>query len=158
MNDISIRLLAEALIEIATRLTPLQRQILSLMCEAPDNTLSGGEIAQKLGLKHHAIVTTAVTQLAKGLIALSGVVPPRGSAGAISWWRVLFSNPSSTDKHRGFLWRLRPGLRDAAIECGIGCDYSVTSLPAKLQDEGAEKKCLTQFRTAGKPRLPSGKS
>jgi hypothetical protein len=100
-------LCAEALIGVADSLTPRQREMLVLMCMAPQNELSAGEIAHHMGLSHHGPINFEAANLAKRLTKLSGVQPPKRSDGSTRWWQVLFTGRYSRDA-RGFLWRLRP--------------------------------------------------
>ncbi len=111
-------LLAEALIRIAGSLTARQREMLTLLCEAPQNELSCGEIAHCMGLPHHGPINLEAANLAKRLTELSEVQPPKRPDGSTRWWHVLFTGRNSREG-RGFLWRLRPELRDAAVEYGL---------------------------------------
>lgn len=113
-------LLRQALTRIASSLTSRQREMLAHLCDVPGNELSGGELARKMGLAHHVAVTGEVVNLAKRLTEMSGVEPPKRKNGSTRWWAVLFTGRySREDRGRGFLWRLRPELRDAAIECRL---------------------------------------
>ncbi len=120
---------AEALIRIAPTLTVRQREILALLCDAPQNELSAGEIARRMGLPHHGPINLEAANLAKRVIESSGVAPPKRKDGSTRWWLVLFTGRYSRSGTRGFLWRLRPELRDMAIECGIADSPSFRLYP-----------------------------
>lgn len=121
---------AEALIRIADSLTPRQREMLGLLCDAPRNELSAGELAHKMGLAHHGTVNLEAVHLAKRLTEMSGVEPPKRNDGSTRWWLVPFTGRYSREERgRGFLWRLRPELRDAAIECRLVEETSVNLYP-----------------------------
>jgi 5-methylcytosine-specific restriction enzyme A len=121
---------AEALIRIANSLTPRQREILALLCDAPRNELSAGELAHKMRLAHHGAVILEAVNLAKRLTEMSGVGPPKREDGSTRWWLVPFTGRYSREnRDRGFLWRLRPELRDAAIECRLVDETSVNLYP-----------------------------
>jgi predicted HNH restriction endonuclease len=88
-----------------------------MLCTAPGNELSAGEIAFRLGLSHHAPVNRELARLAKLLTSAAGVEPPRRPDGSARWWAVVATGRYSDDQH--FLWRLRPQLRDAAVLLGL---------------------------------------
>jgi len=118
---------AEALIRIADTLTPQQRELLALLCDAPGNELSGGDLAHRMGLAHHAAVTRVAVKLAKRLTEVSGVEPSKRNKGTTRWWPVLFTGRK--ERGRGFLLRLRPELRDAPIGCQLVDERSVNLYP-----------------------------
>jgi 5-methylcytosine-specific restriction enzyme A len=120
--------------------------MLALLCDAPDNELSAGELARHLGIDHHVILNSEAAHLAKQLIDASGVEPPRREDGSIRWWVVPFSGRcSSREPGRRFLWRLRPEIRDALIECGFIAErilrlYPESATPSLV--EGGTKTVL----------------
>lgn len=99
-------------------LTVLQQDLLAALVAAPNNELSGGQIARLLGLSHHAGLNSAIVGLAKALTRAVEVEPPKRNDGTPRWWHVVASGRRSEDGER-FLWRLRPDLRDAAIGAGF---------------------------------------
>jgi len=107
-----------ALEHIGDKVSARQRKILAMFALAPENELSGGELAQLLGLSHHAPVNREVSGLGKLLADAAGVAPPVRRNGSPRWWNVIATGRGSEDGRR-FLWRLRPHLRDAAKELGL---------------------------------------
>lgn len=133
--DDNASLCAEALIGLAGNLTSRQREMLSLLCEAPGNELSAGEIAHRMGLAHHAPINTEAANLAKRLTKAAGIEPPKRRDESSRWWPVLFTGRYSPEQRsRGFLWRLRPEFLDAAIECGLTDASSINLYPETSTD------------------------
>lgn len=111
-------------------LTTLQKGLLSALVVAPGNELSAGQIARLLGLRHHAGVNGAIVSLAKTLTKVVGVRAPKRKDGTSRWWHVVAEGRRSEDGGR-FIWRLRPALRDAAIQVGF-CALDDRAFPDDL--------------------------
>ena len=109
---------ASALEQTRASLTTLEIDLLSALVAAPDNELRAGQIATLLGITHHAALNGAIVRLAKKLTKVVGVEAPKRRDGTPRWWHVVAQGRYSAD-HSLFFWKLRPALRDAAIEVGI---------------------------------------
>lgn len=113
---------ALALERVLGKLTKLQRGLLEALVDAPDEGLSGKQIATLLGLEHHAGVNRAIVSLAMRLTKAVGVEPPKRQAtttrGVERWWHVVALGRTAPGNR--FIWKLRPALRDAARAAGLG--------------------------------------
>lgn len=127
---------ALALERVLGRLTWIQRGVLEALVDAPEDGLSGKQIATLLGLEHHAGVNGAIVGLAKRLTKAVGVEPPKRSLTTTRsverWWHVVALGRTAPGNR--FIWRLRPELCDAARAAGLGADAE--SAFAEERDEG----------------------
>lgn len=118
---------ATAFAEIAPTLSERQRDILAILCAAPDHELSGGQIARLLSC-HHATINLDLAGIAKKLVRAAGVEAPRREDGTARWWYVVATGQYIPDRKR-FIWKLRPEIAAEMGNLGLS---SLTPLAEEL--------------------------
>lgn len=103
-----------ALKTIVLKINDLQHRILKIQYEAPLQTVTATEIANKVGHKF-SFINLQYGRLGRHVAEALQKMPHRREDGSFRWWSVLSMGQESP---RGFLWEMHPSFVQALEELG----------------------------------------